>query len=231
MPFQKRSHGRLGERAAVEALARALCDTRPSRPLGARLKEAAARLREEMARPAPVVDVAEGGMECASDSSSSATPVLEEADIDAAQELLLPLALRADHNLGRFLLELSTSAEIDAWDPRAERISLLTLHAAKGLEFRVVFLVGCEDGLLPLRISRSEDTPVLEERRLFYVGMTRARERLFLTHARERTRYGKVVRAVVSPFVRDIEERLLEPQEAPRGKKAAPVAGRQLKLF
>ena len=70
----------------------------------------------------------------------------------AAVEVLTPLAQRCGDDLERFLSELATGAEVDALDPRAEAVTLLTLHAAKGLEFPVVFLVGCEDGLLPLRL-------------------------------------------------------------------------------
>jgi DNA helicase II / ATP-dependent DNA helicase PcrA len=227
MPFQKRSHGGLGAREATRALVRALCDLRSNGPLATRLKEAAARLREEVARPTATPSL----------SADDASAPLGEPDIDAAVELLLPLAKRADHDLGRFLLELSTSAEIDTWDPRAHRVSLLTLHAAKGLEFRVVILVGCEDGLLPLRFGRDDDTQGaqdLEERRLFYVGMTRAKERLFLTRARERSRHGRVAATELSPFVRDIEATtapLLDREEASYERKAPAEARRQLKLF
>ena len=82
--------------------------------------------------------------------------------------------------------QTALGGEVDAWDPRAEGISLLTLHASKGLEFPVVFLAGCEDGLLPLTFPGAE-TDLAEERRLFFVGITRARSRLFLFHSRRRT--------------------------------------------
>src|SRR5439155_15223212 len=104
--------------------------------------------------------------------------VLTAADVHAAVDLLTPLAVRCGDDLDRFLGELSTGAEVDAWDPRADRVALLTLHAAKGLEFPVVFLVGCEDGLLPLRFpgAGGSDDEVAEERRLFFVGLTRAQD-------------------------------------------------------
>jgi len=101
------------------------------------------------------------------------------------------------------------------------------LHAAKGLEFRVVFMVGCEDGLLPL--SWGGDSAEDEERRLFFVGMTRARDRLFLTRARKRFWRGQMRVPRASPFLRDIEERLLA-RRAPRPAK--PKSSRQqLALF
>lgn len=95
------------------------------------------------------------------------------------------------------------------WDPRADRISVMTLHAAKGLEFPVVFIVGCEDGLLPLRFGPDDGIDEAEERRLFFVGMTRAERRLWLCHARKRMWRGRVRERFPSPFLRAIEERLL----------------------
>ena len=76
-------------------------------------------------------------------------------------------------------------------DARADRVSLLTLHAAKGLEFAVVFIVGLEDGLLPLHWGEPDDAAMAEERRLFYVGMTRAKDRLILSRARQRHWRGR----------------------------------------
>jgi DNA helicase-2/ATP-dependent DNA helicase PcrA len=117
-------------------------------------------------------------------------------DVRAAGELLLPLARRCGDDLERFLTEIATGAETDALDPRAEAITLLTLHGAKGLEFDVVFLAGCERGLLPLRLpgplKAGPLTPedAAEERRLLFVGMTRARERLLLSYAARRARHG-----------------------------------------
>ncbi len=130
----------------------------------------------------------------------------------AAAELLRPLAVRSGDDLERFLAEVGLGAEVDTWDPRAEGVSLLTLHASKGLEFPVVFLVGCEDGLLPLTWPGSEPDAA-EERRLFFVGITRARSRLFLFHSRHRTLRGQTAAARPSPFLADLQAGLLERRE------------------
>jgi superfamily I DNA/RNA helicase len=124
----------------------------------------------------------------------------------AAAELLGPLAADCGADLGRFLTELALGAEVDTWDPRADRISLLTLHAAKGLEFPVVFISGCEDGLVPLRWSRRDQSAEdeAEERRLFFVGMTRATTRLVLSSAARRP---------PSPYLADIDASLLDRRE------------------
>ena len=93
---------------------------------------------------------------------------------------------RCGEDLDRFLTEISLGAEADSLDPRADAVTLLTLHAAKGLEFGVVFVAGCERGLLPLWLPGSDGPDLAEERRLLFVGMTRARTHLFLTCAKRR---------------------------------------------
>jgi uncharacterized protein (TIGR00375 family) len=138
-------------------------------------------------------------------TSRDRTDIDREAELLAAVELLTPLATRYDRDVRGFLTALALGAEVDTWDPRADRVSLLTLHASKGLEFPVVFLVGCESGLLPLRWAgsanaASEDNDA-EERRLLFVGMTRARERLYLSHAARRTRQGTTRETGPSPFL------------------------------
>jgi DNA helicase-2/ATP-dependent DNA helicase PcrA len=132
-------------------------------------------------------------------------------DVRTAVELLTPLADRCGVDLDRFLADLAVGAEVDVWDPRADRISLLTLHAAKGLEFPVVFVVGCEDDLLPLRWSGSEGAgDPAEERRLFFVGVTRARTHLLLSAARRRTRRGTTQETSPSRFLADLDPALLD---------------------
>jgi len=95
----------------------------------------------------------------------------------------------------------------------AEKVSLMSLHAAKGLEFVVVFMVGCEENILPLNLQGLEADGE-EERRLFYVGITRAKDKVFLTHAKRRILYGRVMNNRISPFVLDIEEKLKEYDKA-----------------
>ncbi len=116
-------------------------------------------------------------------------------------------------------------------DYNVEKVSLLTLHAAKGLEFPVVFIVGCEEHLLPLDMAGMRgDTE--EERRLFYVGMTRAKENLFLLSAQRRQIFGKTIFNSPSIFLADIKEEL-KAYEAGRKKKPKPVPApdHQMKLF
>ena len=203
MPFQKRSHDRLLDRPAVRALVRALRDRPPTgdRSLAARLATAAGAQTD-------------GG---------------EAAE---ALELLAPLAARCGDDLDRFLAELALGDEVDTWDPRADRVSLLTLHAAKGLEFPVVFLVGCEDGLLPLRFGpQPSPEETAEERRLFFVGMTRARSHLFLSHAGKRAWRGSVREAEPSPFLADLEAALLDHARSPARRRPQPATGDQLSLL
>jgi DNA helicase-2/ATP-dependent DNA helicase PcrA len=200
VPAQKRSHNRLRDRAGVPIIAREL---RHAGGLGgslaARVKLTAQVLAQRYATPTLDADQ------------------LSPDDIWAAADLLMPLAQRLStqhpgDDLPQFLEEIATGAEVDALDPRAEAVNLLTLHAAKGLEFPVVFLVGCEDGLLPLRWpgSAPSDDEVAEERRLFFVGLTRAQDRLFLSHAGRRFRHGSEREQSPTPFLDVIDSGLFE---------------------
>ncbi len=146
-------------------------------------------------------------------------------DIRAAGELLTPLARRCGTDLERFLAEIGLGAETDALDPRADAITLLTLHGAKGLEFDVVFLAGCERGLLPLRLPGSGPLAAAEEaeeRRLLFVGMTRARGKLLLSCAARRTRHALQEPAGRSPFLAAVDPGLLGPAARPR-EPAGPL--------
>lgn len=131
--------------------------------------------------------------------------------------------------LREFLEAAALEREADGYDPRSNRISLMTLHAAKGLEFPVVFLAGCEENLLPYR-REGEAPNVEEERRLFYVGMTRAREKLIFIHARRRFLFGRTMENPRSRFVSEIEEVLLALQRH-EGRALRKVSAEQLGLF
>lgn len=113
-----------------------------------------------------------------------------------------------EKNLRDFLTEVSLISDIDNWEERDNSVVLMTLHAAKGLEFKVVFLVGCEEGLLPLqKVGEIEDLE--EERRLFYVGCTRAMKNLFITYAKNRFRYNMSLPQVKSRFITEIDSEYL----------------------
>ena len=120
-----------------------------------------------------------------------------------------------DHfsELDLFLQQVALVADIDRHDPDADAVTMMTLHNAKGLEFPVVFISGLEDGLFPLSRAYDEPAELEEERRLFYVGITRAEDKLFLTHARQRRRAGDIMHGRLSPFVEAIPEHLVEEVE------------------
>ncbi len=110
-----------------------------------------------------------------------------------------------DTTLNGYLADVSLRSQIDEWEASAQCVSLMTLHNAKGLEFDTVFITGLEDGLIPHYKSKSELDQYEEERRLLYVGITRARKKLFLTNARQRpTLRGGLVYTMISPFFREI---------------------------
>lgn len=114
--------------------------------------------------------------------------------------------------LGHFLNDLALIADTDDGDIEAAEVTLMTLHAAKGLEFPVVFLIGMEEGVFPLSRASEEPDELEEERRLAYVGITRAEEILFLTNANTRTLFGKTNYNRPSRFLREISDDLLQYQ-------------------
>jgi DNA helicase II / ATP-dependent DNA helicase PcrA len=215
LPYQKRSHDLLARRAGVPDIIREMRLETPASLDTPASGDALQQLRAAVQALA------------ATRGERDATVV----DIRAAGELLTPLARRCGPDLDRFRTELSLGAEPDALDPRAEAITLLTLHAAKGLEFDVVFLAGCEKGLLPLRLPGSAETnegDVAEERRLLFVALTRARAKLLLSCAARRTRYGSDQAAGRSPFLSAIDPKLFGPPTPSRPRKPAD---RQLRLL
>jgi DNA helicase II / ATP-dependent DNA helicase PcrA len=123
-------------------------------------------------------------------------------------ESLLRRAADFDRDLTAFLAEMAFQRDTDLYEKAVEKVALMTLHASKGLEFNIVFVAGCEEGLLPHRYPGTAAADPEEERRLFFVGMTRARRRLFLTWSRKRAIRGKMSSRQRSPFVDHIEGRL-----------------------
>jgi DNA helicase II / ATP-dependent DNA helicase PcrA len=210
IPVQKRSHDRLRDRLGVAAIARELtfASAVPATPARAavaeRVRLAATSVANRLRTPTL-------------DSDSSLW--LSDTDLHLAVDVLMPLALRCGDDLEAFLTEIATDADVDALDPRAQAVTLLTMHAAKGLEFPVVFIVGCEDGLLPLRLpgrdggqadQAAEAAAIAEERRLFFVGLTRAQDRLFVSHSRRRHWRGAERDMAPSRFFDAIDPRLFE---------------------
>lgn len=112
-------------------------------------------------------------------------------------------------SLSEFLEQIALVSEVDNLDEDSNRVTLLTLHAAKGLEFPVVFLVGLEDGVLPHIRSMDDAESLAEERRLFYVGITRAMDRLYISHAFRRLGYGGWDVAIPSRFLKDLPSELV----------------------
>ncbi|MCG6989062.1 MAG: UvrD-helicase domain-containing protein [Gemmatimonadetes bacterium] len=110
--------------------------------------------------------------------------------------------------LDLFLQQVALVADVDKLDPDADAVTLMTLHNAKGLEFPVVYITGLEDGLFPLARAYDEPAELEEERRLFYVGLTRAKDKLFLSWARQRRRAGDFTYGTLSPFVEAIPREL-----------------------
>ena len=133
---------------------------------------------------------------------------------DNVQELRNVAVLAKDRTLTEFLEEVSLVAETDNVDETINAATLLTLHAAKGLEFPVIFLAGLEDGILPHSRSFDDMESMQEERRLFYVGLTRAKDKIFLSHAFRRTFYGETEVSIPSRFLRDIPVDLVEGDTA-----------------
>ncbi|TCO69867.1 DNA helicase PcrA [Marinisporobacter balticus] len=131
--------------------------------------------------------------------------------------------------LEEFLSNISLVSDLDKMDDEENAVVLMTLHSAKGLEFPVVFLGGMEEGIFPISRALNDDKDLEEERRLCYVGITRAEEILFLSHARMRTLYGKTNYNPISRFIDEIEEQLIDRDKEEIMKKdrqsLAPAAG------
>ena len=125
-----------------------------------------------------------------------------------------------DTSLPAFLEQVALISDIDTYDESGNSVTLMTLHAAKGLEFPVVYMAGMEEGVFPHRRSIDDREELEEERRLCYVGMTRARERLTFSYAHQRMMMGQIQRSDVSRFISEIPEELYA-ETLPRQRRYA----------
>ena len=148
-----------------------------------------------------------------------------QARIENIYELLSAIDEFCQRNpeasLTGYMEEVALLTDVDRYNTESEQVTLMTLHSAKGLEFPVVFLTGMEDGLFPLQRSTEEPQELEEERRLFYVGLTRAMQRAYLTAARVRQRYGDMMISRPSRFLDEIPPEVLEAVE--RQEPARPA--------
>ena len=119
----------------------------------------------------------------------------------------------ADNSLSEFLEGITLSSDLDGMEDTDESVTLMTLHSAKGLEFPAVFLVGMEEGIFPGYKSIGEPQELEEERRLCYVGITRAKEKLFMTCSKQRTIFGSTSYNSVSRFIKEIPSNMLDGYE------------------
>ena len=149
-----------------------------------------------------------------------------ESRIENLKELLTVAKQYAtegiEDNLENFLSHVALVADIDTAELAEDRVTLMTLHSAKGLEFPIVFLTGLEEGIFPHTRTLMNDDELAEERRLCYVGLTRAQMKLYLTYTEERTLYGNTVRFRPSPFLNEIPANLLEEVTA-TGQRTSPA--------
>jgi DNA helicase-2/ATP-dependent DNA helicase PcrA len=141
------------------------------------------------------------------------------------QELLSAISEFSDEHpdgtLEAFLEEVSLVSDIDSWEGTRNVVTLMTLHASKGLEFPVVFIAGLEEGLLPFYATAIERGELEEERRLMYVGITRAQKRLYLTRARLRYRFGELISTSPSRFLTEIGLESVQVVESRPGRNVA----------
>lgn len=209
IPYQRHSHKLLIERPYVQKLMEHMQKTITKGSVLQRLRTAADELFQKNSKERDIQRI-----------------------LDATVALLGPFAAQSGMDFQKFMDQVSLGSETDVWDPRAERVSLLTIHASKGLEFPVVFMVGCEEGVLPLKFgSKVKAKDVEEEQRLFYVGMTRTKDRLILSHCAKRMFHGKLQELPVSSFVKEIEERLLERKKADMPKRSRLSPDQQISMF
>jgi len=189
------------------------------------LHELLAELRQEArgATKAPPAQL----LEAVLDRTGYLAEVIAENTVEAAGRVEnieeLVGAAREAEDLDEFLEQVSLVSDADEVDGDGSKVTLMTLHTAKGLEYPVVFMIGMEEGVFPHLRSLGEPDELEEERRLAYVGITRARERLYLSHAWCRTLWGQTQYNPPSRFIKEIPEVLVHAAEG--GRRAAVRAG------
>ena len=204
-------------RATAMALGGGATDVLP--PVEEDADEEAAEASQK--KPAPVADV----LKLVLDSTEMIEKLRAKRDPqdDARAENLEELlavarefdAQQPGAGLLAFLTEVSLVAAADDLDDQSGTVSLMTLHTAKGLEYPAVFITGVEEGLIPHQMSVDELGGINEERRLMYVGITRARQKLYITLASTRATFGDVAVAMPSRFLQEIPEALIEWRQSP----------------
>ena len=231
VPYQRIESGPLFPSGAPRILIDLLHHCRNPRCRVARLKLQAVGITPHPAALGPI----QANGSCAASVHEVLTTLQSTHRIDAeyagAENVpeLLHIARDFGTDCDAFLRSIELGSDVDRYTREREQVSLMTLHAAKGLEFSAVFVVGCEDGLVPYTLYR-DHVDLAEERRLLYVGMTRAKRYLYLTHAGRRNLFGREHTNARSPFLDDLEQELLDRLEPGDNRKPA-VAEHQLHLF
>jgi DNA helicase-2/ATP-dependent DNA helicase PcrA len=146
------------------------------------------------------------------------------ARYDNIQELLSAVLQYSKENpdakLDEFLAEVSLVSGVDQYDEKVNSVTLMTVHSAKGLEFPLVFITGLEEDIFPLSPRFDSDSKIEEERRLFYVALTRAQQKIFLTYSRSRYRFGEVAYQSKSRFLDELDENTYEELNGAGGRKS-----------
>lgn len=166
--------------------------------------------------------------------AKEAGAIRETLKTRSEKEIVQRIARMAEpfgQNALEFLNAIALYQDSDMIVPELERVSIMTIHAAKGLEFPIVFIPGCENGNIPYQRPGDATVDVEEERRLFYVALTRAKDQLFLSHADKRKRFGKTIHPEISPFVTDIETHLLRKENSQQDREPPLKKPIQLTLF
>lgn len=185
-----------------------------------REQEAEILAQEEANREVELIDVSlnTGNQDTNNPLNADGTfNLFDPAEIQAELDGVINENPETEDALMGFITDLSLVSDLDTQDPNQQgELTLMTLHAAKGLEFPVVFIIGMEEGMFPLARAAQEESELEEERRLAYVGITRAEQKLYLTNSLSRLLYGKYQSNPVSRFIAEIDEEVLDDSENER---------------